>query len=76
MKQLNNKFLIVGVIVTNVAVASTVRDAHLRGFNVTLLSDGCAGVSEESHNLNLRVLFELATVMRCDELYPSESVSI
>ena len=76
LKQLNTKNLIVGGIVTNGAVASTVRDAHLRGFNVTLLSDGCAGVSEESHNLNLRALFELATVMRCDELYPSESVSI
>src|SRR4249919_2094188 len=34
--------LIVGGIVTNGGVASTVRDAHVREFDVTILTDGCA----------------------------------
>ncbi|MFT7311072.1 MAG: ureidoacrylate peracid hydrolase, partial [Paracoccaceae bacterium] len=34
--------LIIGGIVTNGGVASTVRDAHLRNIDTVLLSDGCA----------------------------------
>ncbi|MEP4717071.1 MAG: isochorismatase family cysteine hydrolase, partial [Nitratireductor sp.] len=34
--------LIIGGIVTNGGVASTVRDAHLRDIHTVLLSDGCA----------------------------------
>ncbi len=34
--------LIVGGIVTNGGVASTVRDAHVRDFDVSVLSDGSA----------------------------------
>lgn len=74
LKQLGVERLIVGGIVTNGAVASTVRDAHLRGLDVTLLSDGCAGASDESHHCNLQALSGLATFMRCDELQASKLV--
>ena len=36
-------------IVTNGGVASTVRDAHLREFECTVIADGCAAFSEEVH---------------------------
>jgi len=41
--------LIVGGIVTNGGVASTVRDAHVRDIDVTVLEDGCATFSRELH---------------------------
>ena len=37
--------LLVAGIVTNGGVASTVRDAHVRDFDVTVLTDGCAAFS-------------------------------
>ena len=37
--------LLVAGIVTNGGVASTVRDAHVRDFDVTVLADGCAAFS-------------------------------
>src|SRR4051812_44793595 len=36
-------------IVTNGGVASTVRDAHVREFDCTVIEDGCAAFSEEVH---------------------------
>ena len=36
-------------IVTNGGVASTVRDAHVREFECTVIEDGCAAFSEEVH---------------------------
>jgi nicotinamidase-related amidase len=36
-------------IVTNGGVASTVRDAHVREFDCTVVADGCAAFSDELH---------------------------
>lgn len=41
--------LLVAGIITNGGVASTVRGAHVREFEVTLLEDGCAAFSEDVH---------------------------
>lgn len=41
--------LLVAGIVTNGGVASTVRGAHVREFEVTLIEDGCAAFSEDVH---------------------------
>lgn len=41
--------LLVGGIVTNGGVASTVRDAHVRDIDVTVLEDGCAAFGAETH---------------------------
>jgi nicotinamidase-related amidase len=41
--------LLVAGIVTNGGVASTVRGAHVREFEVTLLEDGCAAFTPELH---------------------------
>ena len=53
--------LMVCGIVTNGGVASTVRDAHVRDFNVITLHDGCAAFSPETHDIAVKAL---ATVGR------------
>jgi ureidoacrylate peracid hydrolase len=57
--------LIVGGIVTNGGVASTVRDAHVRDFHVTVLSDGCAAFSPEVHETNIAALKSVAGIDTC-----------
>ena len=59
--------LIVGGIVTNGGVASTVRDAHLRDIPVTLLSDGCAAFRDEVHEATLVSLGSVARIVTCEE---------
>jgi nicotinamidase-related amidase len=57
--------LVVGGIVTNGGVASTVRDAHVREFHCTVLADGCAAFSQQIHNAaieGLRPVADIATV--------------
>lgn len=57
--------LIIGGIVTNGGVASTVRDAHLRDIRTILLSDGCAAFREEVHDATLISLGSVTQVMSC-----------
>lgn len=57
--------LVVGGIVTNGGVASTVRDAHVRDIETIVLSDGCAAFSPQVHTAaleGLRPVAEIATV--------------
>lgn len=52
-------------IVTNGGVASTVRDAHVREFDCTVIEDGCAAFSEEVHRAaieGLRPVARIATI--------------
>jgi ureidoacrylate peracid hydrolase len=53
-------------IVTNGGVASTARDAHLRDYNVIVLSDGCAAFSDALHEASLADLASIGKVMTCD----------
>ena len=55
--------LIVGGIVTNGGVASTVREAHVRELAVTVLSDGCAAATPDLHRTALDALRPVAQVM-------------
>jgi ureidoacrylate peracid hydrolase len=57
--------LLVGGIVTNGGVASTVRDAHVKEFHVTVLSDGCGAFSSDAHQANLAALHSVANVISC-----------
>ena len=62
--------LIVGGIVTNGGVASTVREAHVRDLAVTVLEDGCAAFSPEVHRTAieaLRPVCRIATVAEAIE---------
>lgn len=48
--------LLVGGIVTNGGVASTVRDAHVREIETVVLSDGCAAFSRDVHETAIEAL--------------------
>ncbi len=54
-------------IVTNGGVASTVRDAHVRDFHVTVLSDGCAAFSRAAHENSLSDLSTICRIATCAE---------
>ncbi|MDJ0944857.1 MAG: cysteine hydrolase [Kiloniellales bacterium] len=60
--------LIVGGIVTNGGVASTVRDAHVRDLQTIVLSDGCAAFRPEVHEAALADLATVATIVPCAEM--------
>lgn len=65
MRKCDIRKLIVCGIVTNGGVASTVRDAHVRDFDVTVLSDGCAAFTPQVHETSidaLRPVCRVATV--------------
>ena len=66
--------LVVGGIVTNGGVASTVREAHVREFDITVLSDGCAAFSRELHNVSIDALKPVARIATVEEIL-SECVS-
>jgi ureidoacrylate peracid hydrolase len=57
--------LYITCIVTNGGVASTVRDAHVREFDCTVIEDGCAAFSDELHRAaieGLRPVAEIVTI--------------
>jgi nicotinamidase-related amidase len=60
--------LIFAGIVTNGGVASTARDAHVRDFELIVLTDGCAAFSEAVHEATLTSLGTLAALRSCAEL--------
>ncbi|MBM3607787.1 MAG: cysteine hydrolase [Alphaproteobacteria bacterium] len=62
LRKLNIEQLLVAGIVTNGGVASTVRDAHVRDFEVTVLEDGCAAFSQEVHRTSISALAPVARV--------------
>ncbi len=59
--------LIIGGIVTNGGVASTVRDAHLRDIPTMLLSDGSAAFKSEVHEATLTSLGTVTQIVTCAE---------
>lgn len=54
--------LLVSGIVTNGGVASTVRGAHVREFEVTVLEDACAAFTEELHKTAIEALRPVAKI--------------
>ena len=60
--------LIVGGIVTNGGVASTLRDAHLRNIETVMLSDGCAAFKQEVHDATLFSLGTVTHQLTCAEV--------
>lgn len=59
--------LIVGGIVTNGGVASTVRDAHVRDLEVSVLEDGCAAFSPATHTTAIAALRPVCAVVTVAE---------
>ena len=50
-------------IVTNGGVASTVRDAHVREFECTVIEDGCAAFSDDVHRAAIEGLRPVAKIL-------------
>lgn len=67
LRALGIDMLLIGGIVTNGGVASTLRDAHLRNINTVLLTDGCAAFRPEVHDATLVSLGSLGAQMTCAE---------
>lgn len=59
--------LYVAGIVTNGGVASTVRDAHVREIDCTVLEDGCAAFSDDVHRAAIEGLRPVARIMTVKE---------
>ena len=59
--------ILVAGIVSNGGVASTVRDAHVRDFSTTVLSDGCAAHDRNVHNRAIADLGTIAHLSTCAE---------
>ena len=68
LRKLDIDHLIVGGIVTNGGVASTVRDAHVRDIHVSVLSDGCAAFSQQTHDEALAGLKPIAQVTTISDI--------
>lgn len=68
LRYLDIDTLIIGGIVTNGGVASTVRDAHLRNIHTILLSDGCAAFKQEVHDATLISLGSITPIKTCAEM--------
>ncbi len=56
------RHLLAAGIVTNGGVASTVRDAHVRDFHVTVLEDGCAAFDRSTHDTAVAALRPVAKI--------------
>jgi ureidoacrylate peracid hydrolase len=65
MRAIGIDHLIVGGIVTNGGVASTLRDAHLRNIDTVMLSDGCAAFKQDVHDATLLSLGTVTHQMTC-----------
>ncbi len=68
LEYLTIKDLVFGGIVTNGGVSSTVRDAHVRGYNCTVLSDGCAAFDNNVHQVSIQALESIARVVTCNNI--------
>jgi nicotinamidase-related amidase len=62
LRRLHITHLAVAGIVTNGGVASTIRDAAVRDFHVTVLADGCAAFDTAAHETALAALTSVAEV--------------
>lgn len=60
--------LIVGGIVTNGGVASTLRDAHLRDIETCMLTDGCAAFRQDVHDATLLSLGTVTQQRSCADV--------
>lgn len=59
------RHLVFSGIVTNGGVATTVRDAHVRDFDITILEDGCAAFKRDVHDTNIAALSSIGQVTSC-----------
>jgi nicotinamidase-related amidase len=69
------RHLLVSGIVTNGGVASTVRDAHVREFHVTVLEDACAAFDRRVHEVAIEALRPVAAISTVAEAMQQAGLS-
>ncbi len=67
LRKLDIDRLIVGGIVTNGGVASTVRDAHVRDIETIVLEDGCAAFTSEIHTTAIAAMKPITDITTVSE---------
>jgi len=67
----NNKIdsILVAGVATDLAVSNTVRDAHDRDYQVTILEDCCAAANNEDHQNALLLLKKISSVKNSKEVF-------
>jgi len=60
--------LLIAGVATDLAVQSTTREAHDRGYSVTVIGDCCASSNDRDHEDSLRLLSKVATVKSLSDL--------
>ena len=68
LKRVGVSSLVVCGIVTNGGVASTVREAHVRDYEVAVVGDGCAAFDPAVHDATVISLGSVAPVLTVDEV--------
>ena len=68
MRSVGIEHFIVGGIVTNGGVASTLRDAHLRNIETLMLTDGCAAFDNNVHEATILSLGTVTQQKTCSEV--------
>ncbi len=68
LRKLSVTRLLVCGIVTNGGVASTVRDAHVRDIDVTVIEDCCAAFTDQVHRAAIEGLRPVATISTAAEV--------
>ena len=71
LQKLDIKTLLIGGILTNEGVASTIRDAQSRGYRTILLADGCSAFSEEIHQQSVQSLSSVCDTVKCQAVAKS-----
>jgi nicotinamidase-related amidase len=71
LRRLGIAELIVCGIVTNGGIASTVRDAQVRDFSVTVLEDGCAAFDIAAHQMAIAALRSVCTISTIEATLPN-----
>lgn len=68
LRQVGISNLIVGGIVTNGGITTTVRDAHVRGYHCTVLADGCAAFDANVHRVSIESMMTVADIISCKQI--------
>ncbi|MCB0034640.1 MAG: cysteine hydrolase [Anaerolineales bacterium] len=68
LRKIGVEQLLMAGIVTNGGVASTLRDAHVHGYDTVLVHDGCAAFTAAAHQETVAALKHMSMVMGCNEV--------
>ncbi len=71
LRQAGIRTLVFGGIVTNGGVESSVRGAHVRGYELVVLEDGCAAFSQPAHDSAIASMATVAEISACRAIIES-----